>query len=340
MTTPQPPSFSGDFVADDVDSSLNVVQDFITQTLAEKLKVFKELADSDTVDAATLKNSAKELAGMVEAFTLARDSITQAQKGRNMEARVLQTASDESLSLPDIKNNSDLFAEQAAAYFDSAKSKIENAAQLVSKQPGFFAAVTQFFKKSPEDQSSPVQSFWDKVSVATFGLAVLSSRVTKLPKVIMEQLEQKIDQRVVAVTEVVNHWKQRAASEYYGLKSELGTVVHDATSQVGSFKEHIGQNVQQTWDKTVSIHNAATQVLEENVDKVLNNFSGASIQSFIDKARDKINSWSAGVYEVAQQQKASFRSHYESSLQQRSTRTGPTPPPLPERVEPHMPKTP
>lgn len=338
MTPPPLPSFSGDFVADDVDSNLTVVQDFITKQLNEKLEQLKKLAEADDADISAIKASTKELAELVRAQQLAIESVNQLQQGRTMEARVLQTASNDTLPLSEIKNRADEFAKAAEQHFFGAKNNVEEAARLVSKQPGFFAGVSSFFKKSPSDSSNPVQTFWDRVSVATFGLAVLSTRVSKLPGVLMEQLEQQIDRRVVAVTEVVNHWKQRATSEYHTLKSELLQVVEGATVKAQGTKEAVGQNVQNAWDKTVSVHNAATQVLEENVDKVLSNFSGQAIQQFIDGARDKINSWSASVFEVAQQQRSSFKSHYQSSLEQRSA--GRNPPPLPERVEPQMPKTP
>lgn len=338
MNPPPLPSFSGDFVADDVDNNLNIVQEFITTQLNEKLKKFKELAESDNADIIALKESAKELADWVQAQILTRDSATHLQQGRNMEARVLQTASNETLPLAEIKTQADEFAKAAADYFDNAKSNVEEAARLVSKQPGFLTAVSNFFKKSPSDSSTPEQTFWDRVSVATFGLAVLSTRVSKLPGVLMEQLEQKIDQRVVAVTEVVNHWKQRAASEYHTLKSELSEVVAGVAGKAQETKETVSENVQGAWDKTVAVHNAASKVLEDNVEKVLNRFSGQAVQQFIDGAREKISSWSASVFEVAQQQRTSFKSHYQSSLEQRSA--GRAPPPLPERVEPQMPKTP
>lgn len=331
MTTP---TFSSDPVLDDVKSSLNVVQDFVTATLNERLNELKELADSDTVDLDTLKAKAKELADLVEAQTLARNSIEKLEQGKNLEQKILAVASDETVPLSEVQDRATKWSADAARYLYQAKNDVTQAATLVSKQPGFLSNLVKFFKKSPSDRTSPEQSFWDRVSVATFGLAVLSTRVTKLPGVLMEQLEQHIDRRVVAVSEVVNHWKQRATSEYQGLKNELTETVRGGLNTADTAKQKVVDGAQDLWDRSHAAGSAVNSVLLDSLDGVV-----GRMEHFVENARTKIASWSASAYEVLQEQKQSLGTHYNNNIEERRKNRQVTPPPLPT-IEAQTPKTP
>lgn len=332
MTTP---TFSSDPVLDDVKSSLTVVQEFVTATLNERLSEFKDLANSDTVDLPTLKAKAKELADLVTAQTLARNSVENLEQGKNLEQRVLTVASDDTVPLPEVQDRATQWASEAAQYLYQAKEDVTQAATLVSKQPGFFSSLAKFFKRSPSDSTTPEQSFWDRVSVATFGLAVLSSRVTKLPGALMEQLENHIDRRVVAVSEVVNHWKHRATSEYQGMKNELTQVVRDGLNKVDTATQKVVDGAQDLWDRSHAAGSAVNSVVLDSVDGVV-----GRIEQFVGTARTKIANWSASVYEALQQQKQSFGTHYNNNIEERRKNRQATPPPLPEGLEPQAPKAP
>lgn len=332
MTTP---TFSSDPVLDDVKSSLNVVQEFVTATLNERLSELKELANSDTVDLPTLKAKAKELADLVQAQTLARESVENLEQGKNLEQRVLTVAADDTVPLSQVQDSATKWATDAARYLDQARQDVTQAAKLVSKQPGFFSNLAKFFKKSPSDSTTPEQSFWDRVSIATFGLAVLSSRVTKLPGALMEQLEQHIDRRVVAVSEVVNHWKHRATSEYQGMKNELTEVVRSGVNKADTAAQKVVDGAQDLWDRSHAAGSAVNSVLLDSVDGAV-----GRIETFVGNARTKIANWSASVYEALQEQKQSLGSHYNNNIEERRRNRQATPPPLPEGLEPQAPKAP
>ena len=333
MTTP---TFSSDPVLDDVKGNLKVAQDFITTVLTDQLKELKELTNSETVDVATLKSKTVALMELVEAQNLARTSVEQLERGRSLEEQVLTVASDETVPLPEVKNRADKWAVDAAKHFDQARSNVTQAAKLVSKQPGFLSAVTKFFKKSEHDTSNPIKTFLDRISVATFGLAVLSTRVTKLPGALMEHLEQHIDRRVVAVGEVVGHWKQRAASDYQQMKQDLEDVVDLGLTKAQSTTASVAEGARDVWDRSVAAGNAVEAVLQDTVlDPAIR-----GIENFVAGARAKIAGWSASAYEVLQQQKSSLKEHYNSNIQERRDRRTATPPPLPERIEPQLPKLP
>lgn len=333
MTTP---TFSSDPVLDDVKGNLKIAQDFITKVLTEQLNELKELTTSETVDVVTLKSKTKALVELVEAQSLARSSVEQLDRGRILEEQVLTVASDETVPLAEVKNRVDKWSADAAEHFEQARSNVTQATKLVSKQPGFLSAVTNFFKKSGNDTSNPIKTFLDRISVATFGLAVLSTRVTKLPKVLMEHLEQHIDRRVVAVGEVVGHWKQRAAADYQQMKQDLEDVVDLGLSKAHNTKASVVEGAQDVWDKGAAAGKAVETVLEEIVlDPAIR-----GIENFVAGAREKIAGWSASAYDVLQQQKSSLKDHYNSNIQERRERRTATPPPLPERIEPQLPKSP
>lgn len=327
------PTFSSDPVLDDVKSSLNVVQDFVIATLNDRLNEFKELANSDTVDLDTLKAKAKELTDLVTAQSLTRESVENLEQGKNLEQRVLTVASDDTIPLSEVQDRATKWAMDAAEHFTQAKNNVTQAAKMVSKQPGFLSNLAKFFKKSPSDRGTFEQSFWDRVSVATFGLAVLSTRVTKLPGALMEQLEQHIDRRVVAVSEVVNHWKQRATSEYQGVKNELTEVVRGGLNSADTATQKVVDGAQDLWDRSHAAGSAVNSVLLDSLDGVV-----GRIEHFIENSRTKISSWSASAYEALQEQKQAFGIHYNNNIQER--RQSRQPPPLPETIETPTPKTP
>lgn len=332
MAAVTPPTFSGDTVVDDVTSDLNFVRDFVRNQLNDKLADVENYLKGPDLDLAALKQKTSELVTLLKASQHADNSLEEMRKGQESEKQILQAAADPTVPVEQFKSHADKWAADAAACFAQSRNNATQAAQIVSAQPGFLASLTTYLKKISNTnllKSNPFTEFTNKISSITFGLTVLSSRVTHLPRVLMEQLEQNIDRRVIAVSEVVNHWKSRALGEYQTLRQDLRQVVDSAAAKVEDTTSRVSDTVQTNVDKVIAAEQAFTTLIQTNVEHVLANH----VEPFIRGLKDRIKGWSASVYDLMHEQKTSFGQLYSEKLDQRR----PQPPPLPERIEPKMP---
>lgn len=310
--TQTPPTFSADTVADDITNNVSSIHEIMEQSLTQVLEQSKQLFATPNAQPEQIKEAALRLAQLVEASQLASQSLKNIQAGIQLENKIIEQAADESLPIPEWKTKADMWVADSVQYFDKGKQQLERSAQLFSQDKGFFGFVDKFLQHKDPSSPVPAQAFWDKVNVATFGIAVIASRVQNLPRVLGERLDQAIDKRVVAVSEVLEQWKHRSAAEYRELKVNLKEVTEGIKDDFSAMKSATVNAAEKTL--------VAGQVVSEMSDEFIATKLVDPVRNFIANAKARIQSWSASAYDLLNEQRSTFNTRYNTKLQERQNK--------------------
>lgn len=167
----------------------------------------------------------------------------------------------------------DVFAEQAAQYFDASRDKILSAAEGMEQDPALATVLAR------RNQSGGVTGFMKRMAAVTVTLSALGQRALALPGLVRQAIASGLDRADTVVQDALDRWHAKLGAKVDQLRqsaidrvTNAATAVKDGARAVGNAVEHqVDRAVDATQRGVNTVRSAAyaaSEAAQRRVDQV------------------------------------------------------------------------
>ena len=313
-----------DPVGQEVHSNLEFVSEVTDLTLAQAIADTEKTLNNPDATAEDLRQAARRIVQLTTAATSATRSINDLRKGQDLEGQIAQQALDNGHDAS-FKSQADIWAEQAAQYYEQSQSHLKKAANIVGNDTGLAGTLTKLFPS--QDMQERFSTFWKKVGNAVLGLDVLVQRVKTFPQRLADNITAYGQERRLALDTTLEQWGTRAQLEMDALKKGVADVSTRASDAFYFGVDALGALGDVGRERAIVFNNAAENLVDTKIVSPLVNF-------VVNEALPTIRKWTQGIKEgVNEQAQVVERNFNEALSKRRAERDGA---PQPTRIEPTL----